>query len=249
MKYKLEVIAFDIESCISAQKAGANRIELCANPFEGGTTPSYSFIKAAHEVLKIDLFVMIRPRGGDFLYSSEEFDMMKNDVAICKQSGVDGIVTGILTKEGKVDKQKCRELVELAYPMYCTFHRAFDRVRDSKSSLEDLIDIGFERILTSGLRPKAMEGADTIASLITQSAGRIILMPGSGINSENILELEKITGAHEFHTSARILFTQTTAYNNPLMNEVLQYVTVNPGEVSKIVAKLKTLESMGKTSS
>lgn len=246
MKYKLEVIAFNIESCIAAQDAGANRIELCDNPDEGGTTPSYSFIKAARNVLNIDLFVMIRPRGGDFLYSQEEFDIMKDDVAICKELGVDGIVTGILTKEGKVDTEKCREIVELAYPMYCTFHRAFDRVADPVESMEVLINIGFERMLTSGLQPKASDGAKIIASLIKQSEGRIIVMPGSGINSTNILEIAESTGAHEFHTSARILSPQRNIYNNPLMNENLQYTTINLDEVANIVEKIKKLESAGK---
>lgn len=241
MKYKLEVIAFDIESCIAAQKAGSNRIELCANPLEGGTTPSYAFIKAARKVLQNDLFVMIRPRGGDFLYSNEDFEIMKNEVHICKQSNVDGIVFGILTKEGKVDIEKCKELVSLAYPMYCTFHRAFDRVANPHEALEDLINIGFERILTSGLHPKAMDGAETIASLIKQSNGRIILMPGSGINAENILEIEKLTGAHEFHSSARKIASQKT-YINPLMNEVLQHTTIDQHEVERIMEKLKTLE-------
>ena len=242
MKYKLEVIAFNIESCIAAQEAGADRIELCDNPLEGGTTPSYSFIKAARKVLSIDLFVMIRPRGGDFLYSKEEFDIMKNDIIICKELGADGIVTGILTKEGKVDKEKCREIVDLAYPMYCTFHRAFDRVSDSTSSLEEVIDIGFERILTSGLQIKALDGAATISSLVKQSAGRIIIMPGSGISSENIHEMATITGAHEFHASARRLSQNKKYYNNPFMNETLQQVTIDKTEVAKIVEKLKSLQ-------
>lgn len=242
MKYKLEVIAFNIESCIAAQEAGADRIELCASPFEGGTTPSYAFIEAARKVLPIDLYVMIRPRGGDFLYTKEDVNIMKNDIAICKELGVDGIVFGILTSDGKVDKQKCKNLVELAYPMYCTFHRAFDRVANPKESLEDLIDMGFERILTSGLRPTAMEGADIISSLIKQAEGRIIIMPGSGISSENILELAGITGAGEFHTSARKLSTPKTSYNNPLMNENLEHVSINVEEVGKIIEKLNKLE-------
>ena len=116
MNYKLEIIGFNIESCIAAQEAGADRIELCAGPGEGGTTPSYAFIKAAREKLQIDLYVMIRPRGGDFFYSDEDFEIMKNDAAICKQIGCDGIVTGILTKDGKVDKKRCKELIEFVYP-------------------------------------------------------------------------------------------------------------------------------------
>ncbi|MEO6818199.1 MAG: copper homeostasis protein CutC [Ginsengibacter sp.] len=241
MKYKLEVIAFNIESCIAAQRSGADRIELCDNPGEGGTTPSYSFIKAARKVLQIDLFVMIRPRGGDFQYSEEDFSIMKNDIVVCKELGADGIVFGILTKEGKVDIKKCKELLDLAYPMYCTFHRAFDRVADPFRSLEDLIDLGFERILTSGLQPKALDGADTITSLIRQSAGRIIIMPGSGISSENILEVAGITGALEFHSSSRKISSKES-YMNPFMNEVLQYTTINEEEVEKIAGKIKNME-------
>lgn len=122
--HKLEIIGFTIESCVAAQKAGANRIELCDGPGEGGTTPSYGFIKTAREKLSIDLFVMIRPRGGDFLYSEDEFEMMKSDVLLCKQLGCDGIVTGILTSDGKVDIERNKELIELASPLKATFHRA-----------------------------------------------------------------------------------------------------------------------------
>ena len=245
MKYKLEVIAFDIESCSAAQEAGADRIELCDNPLEGGTTPSYSFIEAARKILHIDLFVMIRPRGGDFLYSEEEFKIMKNEVTICKKLGADGIVFGILTKDGDVDEEKCKEMVALAYPMYCTFHRAFDRVRNATKSMEMLMEIGFERILTSGLHPKAMDGADNISALIKKAEGRIIIMPGSGINSENILEIESRTGAHEFHSSARKVIRQEY-YNNPLMNEELAHTTIDRKEVKNIVEKLKTINSDNK---
>ncbi|HJY21936.1 MAG TPA: copper homeostasis protein CutC, partial [Hanamia sp.] len=124
MPHKLEIIGFNIESCMAAQDAGADRIELCASPGEGGTTPSYAFIKEARKKLNIDLYVMIRPRGGDFLYTNEEFEIMKNDVMACKQLGCDGIVTGILMEDGKVDKERCKELLEYAYPLEATFHRA-----------------------------------------------------------------------------------------------------------------------------
>ena len=136
MAYKLEIIGFNIESCATAQHAGANRIELCAGPGEGGTTPSYGFIKAARELLHIDLYVMIRPRGGYFLYCEDDFRMMKTDIEICKDAGCDGIVTGILTKNGAVDKKRCKELLDLAYPMEATFHRAFDRVAEPAAALE-----------------------------------------------------------------------------------------------------------------
>ncbi len=207
MDNKLEIIGFNIESCLAAQEAGADRIELCASPGEGGTTPSYGFIKSAREKLQIDLYVMIRPRGGDFLYSDEDFEMMKLDAEFCKKSGCDGIVTGILTADGKVDKKRCKELIDLAYPLEATFHRAFDRVENPFEALEDIIGLGFERILTSGLKPKAIENTGLLAELINKAGGRIIIMPGSGINAENIISIAETTGAKEFHSSAFFLKT------------------------------------------
>ena len=130
MKFTLETIAFNIESCKIAQAAGAHRIELCDNPGEGGTTPSYGFIKTARQILKIDLFPIIRPRGGDFFYSDEEFEIMKTDIQVCKEHGCDGVVFGILKEDATIDKIKCKILIQLAYPMSVTFHRAFDRVTD-----------------------------------------------------------------------------------------------------------------------
>ena len=236
---KLEIIGFNIESCLAAQEAGANRIELCAGPGEGGVTPSYAFIKAAREKLHIDLYVMIRPREGDFLYNNEEFKMMKTDIAICKQFGCNGIVTGILTKDGRIDKDRCKALVELAHPLKATFHRAFDRVANPFEALEDIIDLGFERILTSGLKPKAIEGKETLAALIKQSGDRIIIMPGSGITSENIVEIAESTGAKELHSSASILKESEMSYRNSAMNDSLKYVCVNKDEVEKIVSLLK----------
>jgi len=239
MNFKLEIIGFNIESCITAQDAGANRIELCASPGEGGTTPSYAFIKTAREKLHIDLYAMIRPRGGDFLYSKEDFEIMKKDIAICKENNCNGIVTGILTKDGRVDKKRCRQLLELAYPLKATFHRAFDRVNDSFQALEDVIDLGFERILTSGLKPKAIEGADLLSQLIKQSNERIIIMPGSGINSQNIVSIAKITGAREFHSSASVSIQSKMEFVNGNMNESLDYIAANKDEVVKIVGLLR----------
>ena len=231
---KLEIIGFNIESCIAAQEAGADRIELCAGPGEGGTTPSYAFIKAAREKLKIDLYVMIRPRGGDFLYSDEDFEMMKEDVKVCKAFGCDGIVTGILTADGEVDKKRCRELIEIAYPLEATFHRAFDRVKEPMQALEDIIELGFERILTSGLKPKAIESTELLNKLIKQSDGRIIIMPGSGVNAENIISIAESTGATEFHSSATIYKESKMDFINDAMNETLQHVSVNKEEVKQM---------------
>ncbi|HXR85126.1 MAG TPA: copper homeostasis protein CutC [Hanamia sp.] len=235
---KLEIIGFNIESCIAAQEGGANRIELCVGSGEGGTTPSNAFIKAAREKLHIDLYVMIRPRGGDFLYSDEDFEIMKNDIAVCKQFGCDGIVTGILTTDGKVDKKRCKELIDLAYPLEATFHRAFDRVSDPFEALEDIIESGFERILTSGLKPKAIESTELLSQLIKQSDERIIIMPGSGITVENIITIAQRTGAAEFHSSASFLQDSKMDYVNPQMNESLNHVTVKQDEVKKMVQLL-----------
>lgn len=241
MTYKLEVIGFTIEGCILAQSAGAHRIELCDNPGDGGTTPSHGFIKAAREKLKIDLFPIIRPRGGDFFYSDNEYEIMKTDVKLCKQLGCDGVVIGILNADGTIDKKRNATLVELAYPLGVTFHRAFDRTADAFKAMEDIIDIGCERILTSGQRPNAMDGADMIGQLIKQAGERIVIMPGSGVRSDNIMELAKKTGATEFHTSARINTESGMLYSNAAMHENLRSVSVDADEVKKIITHLKAL--------
>ncbi len=239
MHFKLEIIGFNIESCIAAQEAGANRIELCGGPGEGGTTPSYAFIKAAREKLQIDLYGMIRPRGGDFLYSDEDYEIMKNDVRICKQLSCDGIVTGILTTDGKIDKKRCAALIELAYPLGATFHRAFDRVADPFEALEDIIELGFERILTSGLKPKAIDSTELLSQLIKQSDERIIIMPGSGVTAENIISIAERTGASEFHSSGSVSQESKMEYINPQMNESLNHVVVNKEAVKKMVNLLE----------
>ncbi len=180
-EYRLEVIAFNLESCLIAERAGAHRIELCDNPGDGGTTASYGMIRMAREKTGIQLFPIIRPRGGDFLYCRHEFEMMKKDIRLCRETGCEGVVIGMLHSDGTVDKIRCSSLVDLAYPMGVTFHRAFDRVYDPYEALEDVIDIGCERILTSGGQPLAMDGAFTIAQLVKQSDNRISIMPGSGV--------------------------------------------------------------------
>ena len=170
----LEVCCYNLHSALIAQEAGAHRVELCADPGDGGTTPSYSLIKTARKKLNIALYPIIRTRGGDFLFSDEEFDVMIHDVIACKKIGCDGVVIGILQTDGTVDKSKCRQLVEAAYPLGVTFHRAFDWAINPFEALEDIIDIGCERILTSGQQPTAIQGAPLIADLVKQSADRII---------------------------------------------------------------------------
>ena len=238
MPFKLEVIGFNIESCILAQAAGAHRIELCDNPGEGGTTPSYGFIQAARKILQIELYPIIRPRGGDFFYSEAEFEIMKADVKICKDLGCDGVVIGMLHADGTVDKERCTALIQIAHPMAVTFHRAFDRVNDASQALEDIIEMGCERILTSGLVPQALDGAQEIAALIKQANERIIIMPGSGLRAANIIELAKKTSAVEFHTSARIITDSKMHFTNPAMKESLKSVTANETEIKEIISSL-----------
>ncbi|MEY4702110.1 MAG: hypothetical protein RIR96_7 [Bacteroidota bacterium] len=239
MKPILEVIAFNLESCLIAERAGADRIELCDNPGEGGTTPSYGLIKMARLNTRIHLFPIIRPRGGDFLYTHEEFELMKVDIEICKNLGCDGIVTGILLENGDIDKERMRSLVTLAYPMGVTFHRAFDRCNDPLKAMEDIIECGCERILTSGQRQNAMEGIDLIALLIEKSADRIIIMPGSGIRSDNINEMRTKTGASEFHSSARVKIKSKMEFVRSEMNESLEQFMLDENEVKKMVEQLQ----------
>jgi copper homeostasis protein len=239
MHFNLEIIAFNIESCAIAQSFGATRIELCVNPGDGGTTPNYGFIKAAREKLHIELYCMIRPRGGDFFYSDEEFEVMKSDVQMCKQLGCNGVVIGMLNKDGTVDKERCKKLVQLAYPMEVTYQRAFDRVNDPFKALEDIIETGCERILTSGLVPNCQDGAPLIAQLIQQADERIVIMPGSGLRSSNVVEVAKITGAKEFHTSARVFVNTSMDFVVAAMDEDLKNVMVDGDEVKEIAEALK----------
>jgi copper homeostasis protein len=239
MDFTIEIIAFNIESCQIAQASGAHRIELCDNPGDGGTTPSYGFIKAARKKLQIELYCMIRPRGGDFFYSDEEFEIMKADVEMAKQLGCDGVVIGMLHKDGTVDIERCKKLVQLAYPMGVTYQRAFDRVNDPFAALEAVIETGCERILTSGLVPSCLNGAPLIAQLIQQANERIVIMPGSGLRSSNVLEVAKITGAREFHTSARIFTNTKMEYIVAGMEEDLKTILVDGEEVKKISNLLK----------
>jgi copper homeostasis protein len=217
-KVNMEVCANSVPSALAAQRGGAKRVELCASLTEGGTTPSYGEIAMAKKLADIEVFPIIRPRGGDFLYSDLEFEIMKEDVKMCKELGCEGIVTGILTTEGSIDEARCAELIALAKPMQVAFHRAFDMVADMEASLELLISLGFVRVLTSGGKNSAIEGAEKLAALIQQAAGRITVMPGAGVNTENIAALIRITGAAEFHASARKNSSSKMLFRNPDLN-------------------------------
>ena len=203
MNYIIEIATADFITTKAAVEGGADRIELCAALTEGGTTPSQGMIRRCRETFAVSLFPIIRPRGGDFLYSDDEYEIMLKDVLLCKQSGCDGIVTGLLRSNGDIDLSRTARLVEAAYPMEVTFHRAFDRCRDPFAALEELISIGCQRILTSGQQPAAPEGIELIAQLVTAASHRIVIMPGSGVRKENIRSLAERTGAIEFHSSLR----------------------------------------------
>ena len=230
MDYKLEICANSVMSCVEAQKGGAYRVELCAAIPEGGTTPSYGDIAVARELLDIKLNVIIRPRSGDFLYSGLEHKIMLKDIEICRQLGVDGIVIGCLTAEGDVDMQRCRELVAAAGEMDITFHRAFDKCRDPFASLEDIISLGCSRILTSGQQPKAEQGIGLLKKLVQQAGDRIIIMPGSGINENNIVKIARETGALEFHLSAREAVESKMKFKNPAVSMGGANITINEFE-------------------
>lgn len=199
---KIEIACFNPESAVTAFENGADRIELCDGLSEGGTTPDFETVKQLREKINIPVFVMIRPRGGDFTYSDEEFRQMKSDLSSLKSLQVDGFVFGILGENDEVHTEQNKELVELAKPYPCTFHRAFDRARDLEQSLEKVIGCGFTTILTSGQQPNVSEGRENLRKLVELSAGRIEILVGGGLRSSNIEEIREYTKAQYFHSSA-----------------------------------------------
>jgi copper homeostasis protein len=214
----MEVCANSLRSALAAQEGGAVRVELCDNLPEGGTTPSYAQIALAKKLLTIQVYPIIRPRGGDFLYSDLEFELMKEDIKVCRELKCDGVVIGILKADGSVDQERCRELIALAGEMNVTFHRAFDMSRDLFKALEEVIELGCVRILSSGGESSALKGAAVLQKLISQARGRISIMPGAGINPHNISELIRLTGAKEFHASAKSSVASNMQFRNPKLN-------------------------------
>jgi copper homeostasis protein len=234
----LEICCYNLESAIIASEAGADRIELCSDPAAGGTTPGIGFIKSVRRKTEIELYPIIRIRGGDFLFSAEEFDVMMHDVEACKSAGCEGIVFGMLLTDGRIDRTNSARVVEKAYPMGVSFHRAFDWTRNPFEALEDIIDIGYERILTSGQQPTAILGASLIKDLIAQAAGRVQVMPGSGIRAGNIMDLKNETGATEFHSSARKLRKTSMEFIQPLMLEDQSIEMADREEIENMIALL-----------
>ncbi|MDT8394074.1 MAG: copper homeostasis protein CutC [Bacteroidales bacterium] len=211
----IEACVTSVFSALNARKGGALRVELCDNLIEGGTTPSAGMIKRTREMISIGLHVMIRPRGGDFCYSDDEFLVMKEDVAMAATLGADGIVAGILKPDGSIDVGRMKELRDVAGDMAFTCHRAFDMTMDKFQALEDVIDCGLSCILSSGGKNKATEGVMLLKELIDRAGRRIAIMPGSGVNEDTITKIKNITGAREFHVTGRSLFPGKMKYKNP----------------------------------
>jgi len=234
----LEIAVFNIQSALLASKAGANRLELCENPADGGTTPSFGTLKTIREKVSIPVFPIIRSKGGDFFYSDEELEVMQKDILLCKQLGFEGVVIGSLKKNATVDTETIKRWVEMAYPLEVTFHRAFDRTKDAFQSLEDIIACGCQRILTSGQVPNAFDGKELIKKLIEQADDRIIIMPGSGVRSSNIRELANYTGSTELHSSARKNIPSKMEFTNIGMEEKLENISVDVEEIRKMKKEL-----------
>jgi copper homeostasis protein len=215
-RISLEVCANSVTSAVAAQEGGAIRVELCENLKEGGTTPSHGQILMARKLLHIKLICIIRPRAGDFLYTDLEYDIMMADIRYCIDAGCDGVVIGILHADGTVDKKRCIEMVRLAkqWGLGVTFHRAFDMCKDLYQALEDIIEIGCDRILTSGGKSTAMEGVAVLNHLVQNAAGRISIMPGAGVNEANVADLVRFTNVTEVHSSARISIPGQMQYKN-----------------------------------
>jgi copper homeostasis protein len=237
----VEIVVYNIESALKALDGGADRIELCDNPGDGGTTPSYGTIEIVRKNLGIDVYVMIRPRGGDFHYTSYEFHAMKRDIWQCQKLSVDGIVLGILNPDGTIDKKRCKELIDVARPLKVTCHRAFDMTRDPFQALEDCIEVGFDRILTAGQQAQAVKGAALIGELIKKANGRIAIMPGSGVNENTVTEIVAKSGASEIHFSAVASRASVMQYKNPEIagmgseeGSEYQVRTVDPERIKKI---------------
>jgi len=215
MTITVEVCVTSAESALLAQNGGAHRVELCDNLIEGGTTPSIGAIRSARAALNISLHVIIRPRAGDFLYSNREFETMRFDIEAAKAAGADGVVIGILDRDGNIDTRRVKELVDIARPLAVTFHRAFDVTRDPHRSLDDLISLGIERVLTSGQQPDVVAGTDLIRGLVEHSAGSISIMACGGIDQSNVGRAIKETGVQEIHFAADHDVESEMSYQNP----------------------------------
>jgi copper homeostasis protein len=221
---KIEVVVYNIESALKALDGGADRVEVCADPGAGGTTPSVGTVEVIRQNISMDVYAMIRPRGGDFFYSSYEFHAMKRDLSQFQKLSVDGVVFGILNADGTLDKKRCGELIARARPLKVTCHRAFDMTSNPFQALEDCIEVGFDRILTSGHKNTALEGASLIAGLQAKADNRIIIVAGSGVNEKFVEEIVRTTKVEEIHFSATTYRESAMAYKNESLHAMGQGV-------------------------
>ena len=231
-----EVCAFNIQSAIIAEKAGAARVELCDNPVEGGTTPSYGAIRLTRERISILLYPIIRPRSGNYLYDDDELDIIKQDILMCKELGCDGISVGVQKMDGEIHTDRLKQIVEWAYPMGVTCNRAFDATPDPFRALEDIIGAGCERVLTSGQKTAAPDAGEILHQLVLQAGERIIIMPGAGIKSSNIEKLLQQSGAKEYHGSVRKVISNPMKFANPLVTDFGNVYLADEEELRKIIA-------------
>lgn len=233
-----EVCAFNIQSAIIAQNAGAARVELCDNPVEGGTTPSYGAIEETRQKIDIDLYPIIRPRANNYYYNEEEFSIMRRDILKCRELDCDGISVGIQTITGEIDTERLQRIVEWAGPMGVTCNRVFDCAPDPFKALEDIIFCGCERVLTSGLRTAAPDAAELLKKLVEAAGDRLIIMPGAGIKSSNIRKLAEVSGATQFHGSARKIANNPVTFINKEVNDYGHVYITDENEVREIIAQL-----------
>ena len=239
----LEMCIDSVESAIASAEGGADRIEFCANLLEGGTTPSLGAIRETKRRAKIDLSVMVRPRGGDFCHTKEEFAVMQEDVRIFKEEGVDCVAFGLLNPDGTIDADRTRQLIELANPLPVTFHRAFDMARDPIEALNTLIELGVHRILTSGQEPSVFEGTELIRQLIERAGDRIIIMPGCGITLKNVDRVIAETGAKEIHVAAPAPQASLMTHRN---DEVFMGTALRSEEYARYVTPAQNVSALRK---
>jgi copper homeostasis protein len=248
VKVLLEACVDSVESALAAQSGGADRVELCEDLLEGGTTPSAGMMEVCQERLHIPLHVLVRPRGADFVYSDVEIEVMQRDIALARRLGVAGVVLGALRPDGTIDTERTQALIGAARPMSITFHRAFDFTPDADAALDTLIRLGIERVLTSGQAPTAVKGLQTLTRLVSRAAGRIIVLAGGGLSEENITTVAEQTGVREVHVRATALLespasfrpSHLTLLKQPLPNEFDRAVT-DPERIRRISGLLEQI--------
>ncbi|XP_038847626.1 copper homeostasis protein cutC homolog isoform X1 [Salvelinus namaycush] len=244
--FLMEVCVDSVESAINAERGGAGRLELCSSLLEGGITPSIGLLQVVKQYVRIPVYTMIRPRGGDFLYSDREVEVMRKDIELVRSHGADGLVLGALTEDGRVDAELCMELLAVSRPLPVTFHRAFDMVHDPMVTLETLVSLGFERVLTSGCDCSALEGLPLIKRLVEQAKGRITIMPGGGITERNLQRILESSGVLEFHCSARSSKDSAMKFRNSCVNMGASLTAPEYGLKVADVSKVRSLNAIAK---